>query len=279
MTVLILVLMLLSVNGVFVVREITTQATQLVKDQIDVSVYFSHDATDDDIKEVREYTQSFPEVVDSTFLDETSVLERFKEGQKDKPEILASLKELGENPLGPTLILKTREPEDYQKIIDSLSVPEYENIIVAKTFADTEKAIDRISTITRQVEYFSLATSAFFALVAFLIIFNTVRVAIYTQRVEISIKKLVGATNWFVRGPYIVEAIIFSVFSVAIAYSLVLVAAEAIDPFLRVIFSQDALLTNFLFENILLLASLQLGAVFIITASSSMFAMRRHLRV
>lgn len=279
MTVLILILMLLSVNTVIFIRVLTEQATTTIKNQIDVSVYFDHEATDKQIEEMKKYVTSFPEVIESKFYTKEETLEEFKKTYASNPKILNALGELKENPLGSMLIVKTREPGDYKKIIDALSVPEYQNIVEARTFEDTAKAIERIDTITKNVEQFSVALSGFFALIAFIIIFNTIRVAIYTQRIEISIKKLVGATNWFIRGPYIVEALIFSALSTALAAGVVIFAAHSLDPYIGTLFQSPGFLTNYLSSHIIMLFGIQFGAVLLLTIVSSLLAMRKHLRV
>jgi len=279
MTVLILILMLLSINTVVFIRVLTGQATATIKDQIDVSVYFDHNATDKQIDEMKKYVTSFPEVIEHTFYTKEQTLEEFKKTYANNPKILNALGELKENPLGSMLVVKTREPGDYKKIIDALTVPEYKDIVEARTFEDTEKAIERIDTITKNVEQFSVALSVFFALISFIIIFNTIRVAIYTQRIEISIKKLVGATNWFIRGPYIVEALIFSALSTALAAGTVIFAAHRLDPYIGAMFQEPAFLTNYLSSNILMLFGIQFGAVLLLTIFSSLLAMRKHLRV
>jgi len=278
MTVLILVLMLLSVNTLVIIRFFTAQATQSIKDQIDVSVFFSHTATDEQIEEVRDYVKSSPEVVNLIYYTREQALEQFKTQYTDNENILASLAELEENPLGPTMIVKTRSPSDYDKIITALNIPEYEDIVVAKTFVDTERAIERIDGITRQVERFSVILTALFGIIAFLIIFNTIRVAIYTQRIEITIKKLVGATNWFIRSPYVIESLIFSLVSVGAAYFLIKLSAGLIDPYVAVVFKRDWLLTDYLSSNILWLFGGQFLAVLALTIFSSFLAMNRHLR-
>lgn len=279
MTILILVLMLLSINTLIVVRILTDQSINEIKKQIDVSIYFNPDATEKEITEVRSFVGSFPEVEKEIFLTKEDALVNFKENYKDNKEILASLDELGENPLGPTLILKTREPIDYQKIIKAISVPEYENIIEAKTFADTEIAINRIESITSQVEKFSMILTVLFGLIAFVIIFNTIRVIIYTQRVEIGIKRLVGATNWFIRGPYLVESFIFSVVSIGITAVSVYFAISFLDPYIGVIFNDQLLLTNYFKSHIIWLLNGQFIGVLFLTVVSSSLAMRRYLRV
>ncbi len=279
MTVLILVLMLLSINTLVVINVLTGEAVRLIKDQIDVSVYFSYDATDKEIQEIKSYTQSFPEVVNIDYFTREQVLEQFKTQHVDDKDVLAALNELNENPLGATMVIRTREPKDYAKIISALNVPEYENIIEAKSFGDTEKAIGRVHTITTNVEHFGYALSALFAVIALLIIFNTIRVAIYTQRIEIGIKKLVGATNWFVRGPYLVESLFFTCLSVAVTAAVVYFALRFLEPYVMVVFQKTGILTNYYLSHKMQLTGLQFIAVLFLTIFSSLLAMRRYLRV
>ena len=278
MTVLILILMLLSINTLIIVRVLTDQSIRSVKDQIDVSIYFDPAASDEKVKEVRDFVASLPEVTDEKYLTKEQVLNDFKKTYSGNTEIIDSLQELGGNPLGSTLIVKTREPKDYEKIIAALSVPEYESIIEAKTFGDTETAIDRIQTITLQVERFTYALTALFAVIAFVIIFNTIRVAIYTQRAEIGIKRLVGATNWFISGPYLFESFIFSVLSIGITTVIVWFALKFIDPYISVVFESSSILTNYFTSHILFLLGIQFGSVFLLTLFSSILAMRKYLR-
>ena len=278
MTVLILVLMLLSINTLIIVRVLTDRSITSVKDQIDVSIYFDPTAPEEKITEVRDFVSGLPEVTEERYLSREEVLEEFKSTYSGNSEIIASLDELGTNPLGSTLIVKTREPRDYEKIIAALSVPEYEDIIEAKTFGDTETAIDRIETVTHQVERFTYALTALFAVIAVVIIFNTIRVAIYTQRAEIGIKRLVGATNWFISGPYIVESLIFSVVSSAITGVAVWFTLRFLDPYISVVFESNAILTNYFSSHILFLLGIQFGSVFLLTLISSLLAMRKYLR-
>ena len=279
MTVLILILMLLSINTLVVINVLTGEAVRLIKDQIDVSVYFSYDATDKEIQEIKGYTQSFPEVVNIDYFTREQVLEQFKTQHGDDKDVLAALSELNENPLGATMVIRTREPKDYSKIISALNVPEYENIIEAKSFGDTEKAIGRVHTITTNVEHFGYALSVLFAIIAFLIIFNTIRVAIYTQRIEIGIKKLVGATNWFVRGPYLVESLFFTCLSVAVTAAIVYFAIRFLEPYVAVVFQKTGILTNYYLSHKMQLTGVQFIAVLFLTIFSSLLAMRRYLRV
>lgn len=278
MTVLILVLMLLSVNALIGIRAVTGQATQMIKDQIDVSVYFNYTATDESINEIRSFIESFPEVKSTTFKTPDIVLSEFREDHALNPDILASLDELGENPFGATLIVRTDNPENYANIITAINIPEYEDLIDAKTFDETQVTIDNVQNITDRVETISWGLTLMFAVIAFVIVFNTVRVAIYTQRAEISIKKLVGATDSFVKGPYHIQSLLFTALSVGITAGIIYYLLQHLDPYLALVLRQDQFLTNYYNSNIIFLLCSQVAAVLLLTTFSATLAMRKYLK-
>ncbi|MBU1613078.1 permease-like cell division protein FtsX [Patescibacteria group bacterium] len=279
MTIMILVLMLLSVNVLWSVDILTKEAVNLVKEQINVSLYLSGAITDKELTELKNYISSFPEVVNLDVRSRDDVLNNFEERHKMSQEVLDALNELGANPFGPTIIIKTKEPGDYKKIIDSLSVPEYDYLIEAKSFDQHEEAIDRIQNITSRVEQMGMGLSILFAIIAFLIIFNTIRVSIFTHHTEIGIKRLVGASNWFIRGPYLVESFLFTVASIGVTMVLVFLALGWIDPYLNIAFPTGFSLTNYYNSNILMIFGIQALAVLLLNILSSWLAMRRQLKV
>lgn len=279
MTVFILVLMLLSVNTLWSLEVLTSQAVEAVKKQIDVSIYFVPQSTDANVTEIRNYVQMFPEVTEVSVQSKEDVLAAFREKHKLQKEALDALDELGANPFGPTMVIKTKEPQDYKKIIEALDVPEYETIIEAKSFDNHEDAITRLQNITNRIERIGFGLTILFALISFLIIFNTIRVAIVTQRVEISIKRLVGASNWFIRGPYLIESVVFTLVSIACTIGLVYAALRWIDPYLAVVLPNGFSLTNYFHSNMLMLFGVQALAVLLLTGLSSALAMRRQLKV
>lgn len=278
-TIFVLILMLLSVNTLWAIDGLTQEAIQSVKEQVNLSFYLSPDVSSKDIAEIKNYVQSFKEVTDLKILSSVEVLQTFQKRHQGSAEVLEALSELGGNPFGPTLLVKTKEPGDYKKIIEALNVPEYEHLIEAKSFGGHEEAIDRIQNITDRVEKIGLSLSLFFALIAFLIIFNTIQIAIFTQHIEIGIKRLVGANNWFIRGPYIVESAFFSLVSVAISAILFWFALRWADPYVSVIFTNGFSLTKYYYAHILWLVTIQASVVLLLTMISSSLAMRRQLKV
>ncbi len=278
MTVFILVLMLLSVNTLWSLDVLTKAAVEAVKKQIDISIYFVPQATDKNVNEIKTYVGKFPEVTDIKLQSKEDVLASFREQHQTQKEALDALDELGANPFGPTMIIKTKEPEDYKKIIDALNVPEYTSLIEAKSFDNHEDAISRLQNITNRIEKMGFGLTILFALISFLIIFNTIRVAINTQRMEINIKRLVGASNWFIRGPYLVESVVFTILSVLFTMAIVFVALKWVDPYLAVVLPNGFSLTNYFYSNMLMLFGVQALAVLLLTILSSGLAMRKQLR-
>lgn len=279
MTVFILILMLLSVNVLWSVDVLTQQATSIVKEQINISLYFKAEATDDNLEEIKKYLGILPEITQMDAISREEVLESFKSRHQMSAEVLAALEELDENPFGPTLIIKTKEPEDYRKVLVAVDVPEYDALIETKSFEGNEEGIEKLQNITNRIERVGFGLAALFAIISFLIIFNTVRVAIYTQRIEISIKRLVGASTWFIRGPYIIEAFVFALSSVAIAYGLIYLGLRFLDPYLSIVFSNGFTLTNYYNSNIIWLVGIQFVSVLLLTFISSGLAMRKQLKV
>lgn len=278
MTILILTLLLLSVNTLFGVRFLTSQAVSAIKQKIDVSIYVKPTVSDEDTEKLKKTIEAFSDVKQVVYINRDDSLKNFKEKYKDNPEILASLNELDGNPLGATLIIKTDEPKDYEKIIAGINKPEFNSLIEDKTFADTQTAITKIQTITTQIEHFAIGITSLFAFIAIIIVFNTIRVAIYTERVEIGIKKLVGASNWFIRGPYLFEAFFFSTLALIIASGVVYAGIRLLDPIVSPLFDQPAMLTTGLKTHILALVGIQYGAILGLTILTSAVAMRKYLK-
>lgn len=279
MTVFILVLMLLSVNVLWSLDIITKQAVDNVKQQVDISFYLVPKTTTSTIAEIKKYIKSFPEVTNINILTAQQVFDNFKSRHIDQTDTINALNELGNNPFGPTIIVKTKDTKNYKKIVNALDVPEYKKIIEYRSFDQHEDAIEKLQNITGRIEKIGLGLTILFVIISFLIIFNTIRVAINTQRIEISIKRLVGASNWFIRGPYLIEAILFTIISVTLTFLIVFLSFNWLDSYLSVIFSNGFSLTNYYKSNIIMLLGIQLLSVLLLTVVSSLLAMKRQLRV
>ncbi len=277
MTVTILIVTLLSFNVFIAMSAMTRHAVATVKEKIDASIYFGPEATDQQVQEVQEFLHTFPEIKAMTLQTREQVLDAFKEKHKSKADVMASLEELGANPFGPTLVITTYEPGQYETVLKALNTPDLQKIIAGKTFDNNDGFLPRLQLITKRVEQFVLGVTALFLLIAFLIIFNSIRVAIYTQREEISIKKLVGATNWFIRAPFLLVGVAYTLVSVGATMVIIFVMLGFIDGPIQVVFNASFSLITY-FRTHPLIFVYEIAAVLALTWFSSALAMRKYLR-
>ena len=212
-TITIIILAFISVNFLLVLNILTDNAIRVVKDKVDVSLYFDRETSESQVLETKTFLSALPEIEEIVYISQQQALEEFKQKHQADIDIIQSLNELQQNPLGATLIIKANGIEDYPIIIDVVNNSKYNNLIQDKSFDDNKLFIDRIKQVSDNVNRVGLATSGIFILISLLIVFNTIRVAIYTHREEIAVMKLVGATNWFIRSPFLLEAVFYGIIS------------------------------------------------------------------
>jgi len=279
-TITIIVLTLFTINFLIGFNVITDKAIKSVEDKIDVSVYFNSDVGETEAHSVESYLLSLPQVKDVLYISKEEALQSFKERHKNDPKIVESLKELDSNPLGTTLIIKAYKPADYPDIIKALDEAKYNKLISEKDFDDHKVIINRINSITDKVQTVTLGIIIFFSLVAILIVFNTIRIAIYTHREEIGIMKLVGASNWFIRSPFLIEGIIYSLIACAITFAFIYPVLNFIQPYISGFFQDSNFNLAYYFKNnFVKIFGWELLLVIVLNILSSYWAMRKYLKV
>jgi len=279
-TVIILVLTLFSITLVAGVNVIAERAIESVQEKVDVSVYFKSDVSEEEVLNVRYRVEELSQVETVSYVSEEEALATFKERHADDPIILDSIELLDDNPLGATLIIKASSIDDYPLILAVLDSAAYADLIQDRNYDDNQEVISRLSTLSTRIERIGIIISGIFVVIAVLIIFNTIRINIYTHREEIGIMKLVGATNWFVRAPFLVESIMYAFFAVAISlailYPLLGVIAPQVDNFFQ---GYNFDLINYFDSNFWQIVGWQLGFAILLSFLSSSIAIGKYLRV
>ncbi|MFA6131708.1 MAG: permease-like cell division protein FtsX [Patescibacteria group bacterium] len=278
-TVSILVLTLLILDVLLVLNLATGAAISNVESRVDVSASFKVGTAADDVQSAAAYLQSLVEVKSVSVVTPEEALELFKIKHADNPTILASLDEVGGNPFGYQLVIRANSVDNYPMILEALDHPSFRDEIEEKDFTDHELLLNRLSEISYKARLFGSLIFAIFLLIAIMIILNTVRVAIFVHREEIAIMRLVGATGWFIRAPYLVEALIFSLSATIISAAIIVPVAIALDPLLTSYFETPAQLKDFFIGQSPLVFGLEFLAVAVVCLVSTTFAMRKHLRV
>lgn len=278
-TITVLVLALLSLNILISLNVISTRIISSVEDKVDVSVYFKPGTEIAKIDNFQAMLKAMPEVRSVEFVSKDVAYETFKTKHSDDPNIMAALKELEKNPLVDAVTIKARTIDDYNKIIEVISQPENSEIIKFQNYTDHQKIIEKMGSISAKVEKISLILTIVFALIAVLIVFNAIRVMIYTHKDEIIVMKLVGANNRFIRAPFIMESLLFSVFALAMTVLILYAVLGALSPYLVSFFNTyDFDLILYYNENFAVLFGLQFIFVLLLNAISSGIAIGRYLK-
>lgn len=275
-TIFVFSLALFSVNILLGVQSIVGSVARSLEEKVDITVTFKSDTPPAVISQARFFMRSLPQVKDLQEVSAEEALAEFKEFHKNDPSVLEAVNEVGENPLGAKLIIKAHHPDEYPFLVQAIQNPQYEPYIERQTYDRHEGAIALVERAGRQVRLFASALIALFACFGLLMAFNAIRVAIYTQREEIAIMRLVGASNAFIRGPFILEgiwlAMIAFVLSGLATYGLV-VWSEPV--FVRVL-GVDGGVRAFFEQHGLQIASIQVGALVLLAMLSSGIAAGRY---
>ncbi len=279
-TVSVLTLTVISVNAILVMNVLGQVAVSAVESKVDVSAHFRPDVEEDRVQTVKVALLGMQEVRDVAYVSPEDNLTEFKRINGHDSDLVVALEEIDENPFGATLIVKARDVADYPAVLQALSQPLFTNLIEEKDFSDYEAMVSRLNYITTRVEIVMLALSVAFGLVALLIVMNAIRVSIYTHKEEISIMRLVGASNWFIRGPFYVEALLWTVISVGATLALLYPLLVVIQPFLHRFFNTESIdLIAFYQVNFIQVVGLQFLGVAVMTLVTTKMATARYLKI
>jgi cell division transport system permease protein len=261
-------------------QAISEHIIQVVEAKVDINIMLKNDAPAADVNNLKIFLGNIEDVAEVKYVSREEVLEAFKIQNIDNPDITEALGELSDNPFNNALIVKAKDAQSYENLIREINSSEYVDIIDNNDFSDPQKIISFVRDSSAKMEAFGMGLAIIFGVIALLIVFNTIRMAIYTHKEEIGVMRLVGATNWFIRGPYVVEGVLFGVVSAAITIGLVYFILNLLSPLMTSFlggYTVD-LIGYFNQHCLIIFGGEMLGAV-ILTMVSSGIAMRRYLRV
>ena len=277
-TIAIVFLVLVGFGGLLMFNSLANIVLADIQDKIDISIYFKVDAPEDRILEVQRALESLPEVKEVEYVSRDVALETFREQHKDDPTVSQALEALDENPLAAAINIKARELKDYEAIAGYLDKESYKDITDKISYAQNIGVIDRLKSIKSTVEQGGLLLIIFISLVAALIIFNTIRLAIYSNREELAVMRLVGASNFFIRGPYMIEGIIYGVVGSVMSVAMVTIGVFYAAPYVK-IFVPDINGWAYYLSNFFMFMSAQIFFGVGLGVVSSYIAVRKYLKI
>ncbi len=274
----VLVLSLFVVGAVFTMGMVADNVLKNVEGKVNVSVYFKSDVSEEKISQSKNDLESFKEISSIEYVSKDKALEIFKKDNADEPVIMQSLEEIGENPLLASLVIKANNPSQYQSISDYVSNASFKDDVSRINYGKNKDLINRLNGIIFQSKKIGLVVAGIFGAVSILIIFNTIRITIYTHKQEIEVMRLVGASNMFIRLPFIFEGILYGVIASLIASLILMVAIKFINVYASSVVSSGNLFTFYLSHAPYVLG-LQIAIGAFLGITSSWIAMQKYLKI
>jgi cell division transport system permease protein len=267
-------------STLFLLFVLTNYSLSTIQNTVDISVYFKIGLAEDQANAIKTDIQSDSRVKEVTYVSATQAFDDFKARHQDDPLITQSINELTENPLPATLHIKTYKLEDYPAVADKLESDQYKNFVDKVNFEDNRVIIERLTKILHYIITFGLGLVAVFAIIAILVIFNTITLTIYNRKEEVEIMRLVGATNWYIRGPFLTESVLYSIFSTIFTGLLFIPVFTKVIPKITAYLNPQVSMYHYSsLANYGILLLVLFGLALVLSLSSTFFAIRKYLKI
>lgn len=278
----VMIVTLFVIGGVLFLSAILNQALNDIRDKVDINVYFLTTAPEEDILALKTKIESISEVSSVEYINREQSLENFRIQHENDQITLQALEELGDNPLGAVLNIKAREPSQYESIANFLNEEnilssEGSKIIDSINYFRNREAIDKLTLLIDSTQRLGFLISLALVLVSIVITFNTVRLAIFISKEEISVMQLVGASKNYVRGPFVITGIIVGLVSGIITLLLFLPITYSVGN-MTYNFAGVNIFTYYI-SNFLQIVFIILGSGILVGAISSLLAVRKYLKL
>jgi len=225
---LIMTLALLTVGVFLVVALSTNKIASDLKDKIDIVVNFKDTASEALIQQLKGDLMIRPDIKTVRYISKEDALNEFKQRTSIKEEI-REIVTPEDNPLPRGLQIQSVNVSEYDYVSEVIKKPTYAPYIDSSSYDDNKGLIETVNNATKFVERFGLILSAFFILVSILVVFNTARLAVMFRAKEIEVMRLVGASDSYVKMPFLIEGFLYGFFALIIETILIYAGVNVID--------------------------------------------------
>lgn len=224
-SVLVMTITLAVISMIILSQAVLSYSLGQLQDKVDVTVFFTVGAPESEILNIKTELEDLPEVASVEYISAEDALENFKERHKDDYLTLQALEELDQNPLGATLNIEAIEASQYEGIANFLEdgdiLANNQKVIIDKVnYFQNKLVIDRLISITEGARRLGIGLTLVLVAISIVITFNTLRLTIYIAREEIGVMRVVGAENHYIRGPFMVEGMLYGLVSALITMIL-----------------------------------------------------------
>jgi len=273
----IMVLAISMATSLFLFRESSQVLTKNIEEKLDMYVYFNDELSSDEILAIQKELSGVSGIKDVVYISKDEALQKFVLKHRDDQSIMESLRELGKNPLLSSINIQAWEASQYAAISNFLINSDFSSLISKIDYQQKKPAIERLASISSGINNAGIIANIILALAAILVAFNTVRLAIYNSKEEIETMRLVGASNNFIRGPFLVQGVIVGFLSAVIALLIFGVGLLFLNSGLKLLLSGFNLFGYFI-SNLPVIFLTQLAFGIGLGVISSQLAIRKYLR-
>ena len=279
--IIIIAISLLAFISIYLVSQMLNASIAQLEEKVDVNVYFTTTASTTQILEVRAQLEALEEVRTIEYITREQALENFTKRNEGNEIVLKSLEVLDNNPLGASFNVRAQEISQYATIADTLDriqvQDQYEGLIDRVNYNQNREAIEKINTLIDWSRTIGLIIAGVLAALAIIIVYNTIRLTIYTVREELAVMRLVGASKFFARGPFIVEGILYGIVGTIFSLVILIPLLYYIAPTLQEIFILNVY--QAFVDNAVVLVLTMFAIGIVLGLISSALAIRRYLRI
>ena len=252
-------------------------SVRTIQERIDISIFLNKGLAEDRILDIKRSLENDPLVKDVEYISAQKALDDFKIRHVNNKPILSALNEVDENPLLATLRLKAKKLESYPELAEKISKGGYAGFIKEINYNDNRQIIDRLTKILSLVIRVGIGLVVIFSVIAIMVMLNTLKLTIFNRREEVEIMRLVGATNWYIRGPFLAESFLYSLAAtLATGVLLVFIYSKIIN---KIIFFMGSPIDGTGVINFWVLLGVLFLIALVLSGISTLLGIRKHLKI
>ena len=278
--VLVVTITLSVITTIILLQAVLYFSLDTIKEKVDVTIYFTVSAPEDKVMSVKSSLEKLPEVASVSYTSAEDALKLFRDRHQGDYPTIAALDEIGNNPLGAYLNIKAKEVNQYESIVNFMKggdplLSGTTSIVDKINYNQNKLVIDRLNAIIAGAQKLGFILTLLLIIISIIITFNTIRLAIFISKEEIGVMRLVGASKMRVRGPFMVEGVIYGIIATLITLILFWPATAWLGRNMTGFLGLN--MYDYYFANILQIFAIILLSGILLGVISSMLAIRKYL--
>ena len=276
----VLTITILLITSLVFFQGVARYLTSQIQNKIDITAYFKYGVQEQDILNVKdEILKMSPNIKSIEYISKDQALVNFNQLHQDNSVLTNALQEVGDNPFLPSLNITTSgDPSQYASVSNILQTSDFSKIIDKVDFSKKKDIIEKVYSITSNINIFGLVSGIILVIIAASVVFNTLKLAIENSKEEVGTMKIVGASDWFVRGPFVIQGAIYGFIAFLICFLLSGIFAYLLSSKIGIILPGFNIFTYFL-TNWWIFVLIQLGFGIAVGVVSALIVIKKHINV